>query len=82
MATVCGRVERVNKLVSVRPLRSRCGNLITTTQLVHRILPGADMVVVALRYSAELGDVVVGRVTDVRPRLQGYLTSVRLYNLL
>jgi len=24
MATVCGRVERVNKLVSVRPLRSRC----------------------------------------------------------
>ena len=24
MATVCGRVERINKLVSVRPLRSRC----------------------------------------------------------
>ncbi|KAK9834028.1 hypothetical protein WJX81_004480 [Elliptochloris bilobata] len=39
MATVCGRVERINKLVSVRPLRNR--------------------------YSAELGDVVVGRVTDV-----------------
>eukprot|EP00271_Cylindrocystis_brebissonii_P016426 TRINITY_DN39970_c0_g1_i1.p1 TRINITY_DN39970_c0_g1~~TRINITY_DN39970_c0_g1_i1.p1 ORF type:complete len:406 (-),score=83.55 TRINITY_DN39970_c0_g1_i1:247-1464(-) len=38
-AAVCGVVERVNKLVSVRPLRSR--------------------------YVAEIGDVVVGRVTEV-----------------
>ena len=39
-ATVCGVVDRVNKLVTVRPL--------------HR------------RYVAEIGDVVVGRVTEVR----------------
>uniref|UniRef100_A0A7S1SQH6 Ribosomal RNA-processing protein 4 n=1 Tax=Tetraselmis chuii TaxID=63592 RepID=A0A7S1SQH6_9CHLO len=39
MATVCGVVERVNKLVSVRPLKSR--------------------------YSADLGDVVVGRVVEI-----------------
>eukprot|EP00877_Chromochloris_zofingiensis_P000115 jgi/Chrzof1/10103/Cz04g27050.t1 len=39
VATVCGVVERVNRLVYVKPLKSR--------------------------YSAELGDVVVGRVTEV-----------------
>jgi len=39
MATVCGAVQRVNKLISVRPLKSR--------------------------YSADLGDVVVGRVTEI-----------------
>ena len=39
-ATVCGVVDRVNKLVTVRPL--------------HR------------RYAAEIGDVIVGRVTEVR----------------
>jgi len=39
IATVCGTVERVNKLITVRPLRAR--------------------------YSAEIGDVVVGRVTEV-----------------
>jgi hypothetical protein len=39
VATVCGTVEKVNKLISVRPLRSR--------------------------YGAEVGDVVIGRVTDV-----------------
>lgn len=38
-ACVCGVVERVNKLVTVRPLRSR--------------------------YNADIGDVVVGRVTEV-----------------
>ncbi|CAL5219144.1 g921 [Coccomyxa viridis] len=39
VATECGLVERVNKLVSVRPLRQR--------------------------YSAALGDIVIGRVTEV-----------------
>ncbi|KAK3256361.1 hypothetical protein CYMTET_34502 [Cymbomonas tetramitiformis] len=39
MATVCGVVERVNKLVSVKPLKTR--------------------------YSAECGDVVVGRVSEI-----------------
>ena len=40
VATVCGVVEKVNKLMTVRVLHSR--------------------------YSAEIGDVVVGRVTEVR----------------
>lgn len=39
VATVCGLVERVNKLVSVRPLQQR--------------------------YSAALGDIVIGRVTEI-----------------
>lgn len=39
VATLCGVVERVNKLVYVKPLKAR--------------------------YSAELGDVVVGQITDV-----------------
>lgn len=43
-ATVCGIVDRVNKLVTVRPL--------------HR------------RYVAEIGDIVVGRVTEVRILVQ------------
>lgn len=38
-ATLCGVVERVNKLISVKPLRTR--------------------------YSPEIGDVVVGRVTEI-----------------
>jgi len=39
MASVAGVVERVNKLISVKPLRTR--------------------------YTAEIGDVVVGRITEV-----------------
>ena len=39
IASVCGVVERVNKLISVTPLKSR--------------------------YVPKIGDVVVGRVTDV-----------------
>ncbi|PWN47812.1 hypothetical protein IE53DRAFT_375907 [Violaceomyces palustris] len=42
LSSVCGTVERVNKLVSVRPVRTR--------------------------YSPEVGDLVVGRVTEVGPR--------------
>lgn len=39
LSSVCGIVERVNKLISVRPLRAR--------------------------YTGEVGDVVVGRITDI-----------------
>lgn len=39
IASVCGVVERVNKLISVRPLRAR--------------------------YNGEVGDVVVGRITEI-----------------
>lgn len=40
VASVCGVVQKVSKLVTVKPLRSR--------------------------YSAEVGDVVVGRIMEVR----------------
>lgn len=42
LSDVCGVVERVNKLISVRPARSR--------------------------YNAEVGDLVIGRVTEVGPK--------------
>lgn len=42
LSSMCGSVERVNKLISVRPARSR--------------------------YAAEVGDLVIGRVTEVGPK--------------
>ncbi|SNX86944.1 related to RRP4 - 3`-5` exoribonuclease [Melanopsichium pennsylvanicum] len=42
LSSMCGKVERVNKLISVRPARSR--------------------------YAAEVGDLVIGRVTEVGPK--------------
>ncbi|PWY97995.1 hypothetical protein BCV70DRAFT_202173 [Testicularia cyperi] len=42
LSSQCGTVERVNKLISVRPARSR--------------------------YAAEVGDLVIGRVTEVGPK--------------
>ncbi|KAI0030071.1 hypothetical protein K488DRAFT_79819 [Vararia minispora EC-137] len=42
VASVAGTVERVNKLITVRPLRAR--------------------------YSPEVGDLVVGRITEVQPK--------------
>ena len=42
LSSMCGTVERVNKLISVRPARSR--------------------------YAAEVGDLVIGRVTEVGPK--------------
>lgn len=42
IASVAGTIERVNKLVTVRPVRSR--------------------------YNPEVGDLVVGRITEVQPR--------------
>ncbi|SPC61353.1 related to RRP4 - 3`-5` exoribonuclease [Ustilago sp. UG-2017b] len=42
LSLMCGTVERVNKLISVRPARSR--------------------------YAAEVGDLVIGRITEVGPK--------------
>ncbi|KAJ9475053.1 Exosome complex component RRP4 [Pseudozyma hubeiensis] len=42
LSSMCGTVERVNKLISVRPARSR--------------------------YAAEVGDLVIGRITEVGPK--------------
>jgi hypothetical protein len=50
MATVCGRVERVNKLVSVRPLRSRCATARATA--TGGLRPHAAHVAAKLCHSA------------------------------
>lgn len=61
-ATTCGTVQRVNKLVAVRPLKSRCAQ---SAQL------RGDAGDVSRSYTAETGDVVVGRVTEARRRPGG-----------
>ncbi len=55
-ASVAGIVERVNQLISVRPLKSR--------------------------YYGEIGDVVVGRVTEVQQKRWKVETNSRLDSVL
>lgn len=55
-ASVAGTVEQVNKLISVRPLKSR--------------------------YFGEIGDVVVGRVTEVQQKRWKVDTNSRLDSIL
>jgi len=50
IASVCGTIERVNKLITVKPLRAR--------------------------YAAEIGDVIVGRVTEVSVLHQSWRVDV------
>ena len=87
LATEGGFIERVNKLISVRPLRQRyiltvdcqdeiacfslsnlqCLSQIRDTALgmqmdeLHLLMPASHL----CRYSAALGDIVIGRVTEV-----------------
>ena len=61
IASVAGVVERVNKLIYVKPLKSRYHNYerkicIRTLIIVHSAL---------IRYNGEVGDVVVGRILEV-----------------
>ena len=64
IASVAGTMERVNKLVSVRPLRSKC----VLSYITLRLLCGAGISSDALqnRYRPEVGDLVVGRIVEVR----------------
>lgn len=55
-ASVAGSVEQVNKLISVRPLKSR--------------------------YFGEIGDVVVGRITEVQQKRWKVDTNSRLDSIL
>ena len=64
LATTCGVVARVNKLVSVRPLKSRCSPGACTQLAMAAEAHTRD----ACRYTAETGDVVVGRITEARAR--------------
>lgn len=54
VSTVAGFVERTNKLISVRPLNARCLELKFFISSQNRC-----------RYQAEVGDVLVGRITEV-----------------
>lgn len=55
-ASVAGVMEKVNKLISIRPLKSR--------------------------YVGEIGDVVVGRITDVQQKRWKVNTNSRLDSIL
>lgn len=74
IASLCGVVQRVDKLVSVVPVHSRCvccyehalpqdlalGCTLTSNTLITAKDNASDC-----RYTAEVGDVVVGRVIEV-----------------
>ena len=79
VATICGVVERVNKLIYVRALRARLSMnlynliflddslmfpffwfLVRASFLMH-------LSVLFIRYKPEVGDIIVGRVTEVKP---------------
>ena len=86
VATECGLVERVNKLVSVRPLRQRqapesyppalsCNPTYPSMALQRDISQTPQLTdplsLQCARYSAALGDIVIGRVTEVRNQIHG-----------
>ena len=56
IASVAGVIERINKLITVRALRTRYVERGSTTGLPLTIP----------RYSPEVGDLVIGRITEVR----------------
>ena len=57
ISSVAGTVERVNKLVTVKAIRTRCTEFcIVRYNTLHRSL---------FRYNPEVGDLVVGRITEV-----------------
>jgi exosome complex component RRP4 len=60
IASVAGTVERVNKLVSVKPVKSRY-------VLAREFFQGSSRDI--HRYTPEVGDLVVGRITEVCPNV-------------
>lgn len=60
IASVAGTIERVNKLVTVRALRTRSGSSISVELLKMTL-----MILRFTRYNPEIGDLVVGRITEV-----------------
>ena len=65
VASVAGIVERVNKLVSVRPLQSRCVSLVYVSSYGVLWSRWCPCCLSRARYVGEIGDVVVGRVVEV-----------------
>lgn len=71
-ASVAGEVERVDKLICVKPLKTRyVGLSFFFEQLLLQYLCSDCVVDVLLscRFNGEVGDVVVGRITEVRSSL-------------
>ena len=62
LASVAGTLERVNKLVSVKPLRTKyvLPPYVCATREADLYLSGY------YRYRGEVGDLVVGRIVEVR----------------
>lgn len=64
VSSVAGTIERVNKLISVRPLHSRwvhpCEYLFEETALCR-----ANILTLKIRYTPEVGDLVIGRIVEV-----------------
>jgi hypothetical protein len=56
VASVAGTIERVNKLITVRAIRTKYILLYLKVQLLRLML---------VRYNPEVGDLVVGRITEV-----------------
>lgn len=67
MATVCGVIQRVNKLISVVPVKNRYATSTLLLQFLEtdKSNSTSGMARAPHRYNPELGDVVVGRVTEV-----------------
>lgn len=69
MATVCGVIERVNKLVYVRTLRARLLAIYLSEFLNHPKMILLELKLNAgsqnwCRYKPEVGDIIVGRVIE------------------
>jgi len=60
IASVAGTVQRVNKLLSVKPLKSRY------TPIPNQIL--FHLYLSDKRYEPQIGDLVIGRITEVGPK--------------
>lgn len=93
VASVAGVVERVNKVVSVRPARSRCvqqpvasgfanRNHPKLAFLWHLVLHPGSSPRTRDRYVGEIGDVVVGRIVEVNQRRWKVDTHSKLDSIL
>ncbi|KAE8652375.1 hypothetical protein Csa_013704 [Cucumis sativus] len=72
VTTICGVVERVNKLIYVRALRAMlsmksCNLVYLDDSLMFSFLR-CIVIISSLIYEPEIGDIVAGRVTEVAPK--------------
>ena len=76
IASVAGVVQRINKLISVKPLQSRLINI--TSHNVSSVF----VCLCVYRYAGEVGDVVVGRIVEVQQKRWKVDTFSRLESVL